>query len=186
VGCPAAPAFRLVNARTRKGRVRRRGPTCVTGCNGRGRSRPRAASRPRWHPCGDEPGGVRTFLEPILSEAGLPAELADALDDTSFDAELPSETDEALALTGKDVGTPIIHFQPPDGVAFFGPVVSRLPSEAEAVPLWDNVLSLASFPGFAELKRRVRERPQLRSFGVEPGQVGVQEDWYAGRRRAPR
>jgi len=43
----------------------------------------------------------------------------------------------------------------------------------------------ASFPGFAELKRRVRERPQLRSFGVEPGQVGVQEDWYAGRRPRP-
>jgi hypothetical protein len=109
----------------------------------------------------------------------------DALDDTSFDAELRRETDEALALTGKDVGTPIIHFQPPDGVGFFGPVISRLPSETEAVPLWDNVLGLASFPGFAELKRSVRERPQLRSFGVEPGQVGVQEDWYAGRRHAP-
>ena len=130
--------------------------------------------------------GTRTFLEPILSEVGLPAELADALDDTSFDAELRRETDEALALTGKDVGTPIIHFQPPDGVAFFGPVISRLPAEAEAVPLWDNVLGLASFPGFAELKRSVRERPQLRGFGVEPGQVGVQEDWYAGRRHAPR
>jgi Mycothiol-dependent nitroreductase Rv2466c len=130
--------------------------------------------------------GTRTFLGPILSEAGLPAELADALDDTSFDAELRRETDEALALTGKDVGTPIIHFHPPDGVAFFGPVISRLPSEAEAVPLWDNVLGLASFPGFAELKRSLRERPQLRGFGVEPGQFGVQEDWYAGRRRAPR
>jgi hypothetical protein len=45
-------------------------------------------------------------------------------------------------------------------------VVRGLPSEAEAVPLWDNVLGLASFPGFAELKRSVRERPQLRSFGV--------------------
>lgn len=100
---------------------------------------------------------------------GLPAELADALDDTSFDAELQRETDEALALTGKDVGTPIIHFQSPDGVGFFGPVVRGLPSEAEAVPLWDNVLGLASFPGFAELKRSVRERPQLRSFGGEPG-----------------
>ena len=64
-------------------------------------------------------------------------------------------------------------------------MISRLPSEAEAVPLWDNVLGLASFPGFAELKLRVRERPQLRGFGVEPGQAGVQEDWYAGR-RAPR
>jgi hypothetical protein len=47
------------------------------------------------------------------------------------------------------------------------------------------VLGLASFAGFAELKRSLRERPQLRSFGVEPGQAGIQEDWYAGSRRAP-
>jgi hypothetical protein len=127
--------------------------------------------------------GTRAFLEPALAEAGLPAELADALDDTSFDAEIRRETDEAFALTGKDVGTPIIQFQPPAGVAFFGPVISRLPSETEAGPLWDNVLGLASFPGFAELKRSLRERPQLRSFGVEPGQVGVQEDWHGGSRR---
>jgi Mycothiol-dependent nitroreductase Rv2466c len=93
------------------------------------------------------------------------------------------ETDEALALTGKDVGTPIIQFRPPDGVAFFGPVISRLPAEAEAVPLWEHVLGLASFPGFAEIKRSLRERPQLRGFGVEPGQVGAQEDWHGGSRR---
>jgi hypothetical protein len=74
--------------------------------------------------------------------------------------------------------------RPPAGAAFFGPVISRLPSAAEAVPLWDNVLGLASFPGFAELKRSLRERPQFRSVGVDTGQAGVQEDWYAGRRRA--
>jgi hypothetical protein len=127
--------------------------------------------------------GTRTFLEPILAEVGLPAGLADALDDASFDAELRRESDEALSLTGKDVGTPIIQFRPPGGVAFFGPVISRLPTEAEAVPLWDNVLGLAGFPGFAELKRSLRERPQLRSFGVEPDGVGAQEDWHGGSRR---
>jgi hypothetical protein len=129
--------------------------------------------------------GIRAFLAPVLAGTGLRAELADALEDASFDAEIGRETDQALALTGKDVGTPIIQFKPPAGIAFFGPVISRLPSAAEAVPLWDNVLGLASFPGFAELKRSLRERPQLRSFGVDPGQAGVQEDWYAGRRRAP-
>ena len=132
-----------------------------------------------------EQRGSRAFVEPILAQAGLPAELAGALDETSLDAEIRRETDEALALTGKDVGTPIIQFQPPAGVAFFGPVISRLPAEAEAVPLWENVLGLAGFAGFAELKRSLRERPQLRSFGVEPGQAGAEEDWYAGSRRAP-
>lgn len=136
-------------------------------------------------PAQTDPGfqGTRAFLEPALTEAGLPPDLATALDDESFDAELRAETDEALALTGKDVGTPIIHFQPPDGVAFFGPVISRLPSEADAGRLWDHVVGLAGFAGFAELKRSLRERPQLASFGVEPDLVGVQEDWHGGSRR---
>jgi hypothetical protein len=114
----------------------------------------------------DDPAypGTPEFVRPALAEAGLRAELADALDDESFDAGLRRETDEALFLTGKDVGTPIIHFQPPEGVAFFGPVISRLPSHADAARLWDHVIALAAFPGFAELKRSLRERPQLASF----------------------
>lgn len=127
--------------------------------------------------------GSRRVLEPLLKSAGLPLTLADALDDQGWDREIGEETDEALALTGRDVGTPILHFQPPDGVAFFGPVISRLPSAQDAGPLWDHVVGLASFPGFAELKRSLRERPQLASFGVEPETVGKQEDWHGGSRR---
>ena len=127
--------------------------------------------------------GNREFVLPALTAAGLPAALADALDDPGWDAELRAETDEALGLTGKDVGTPILHFQPPDGVAFFGPVISRLPSPEQAAQLWDHVIALARFPGFAELKRSLRERPQLRSFGVDADEVGRQEDWHGGSRR---
>jgi hypothetical protein len=47
----------------------------------------------------------------------------------------------------------------------------------------DHVVGLAGFPGFAELKRSLRERPQLRSFGVDTDQVGIQEDWHGGSRR---
>ncbi|MGH3277615.1 MAG: disulfide bond formation protein DsbA [Trebonia sp.] len=127
--------------------------------------------------------GSRGFVEPLLEKADLPAGLADALDDTRWDDEIRAEGEEALALTGKDVGTPIIHFGPPSGTAFFGPVISRLPSQEDAVRLWDYVTGLASFPGFAELKRSLRERPQLRSFGVDVGAAGTQEDWHAGSRR---
>lgn len=133
-----------------------------------------------------EERGTRGLAEPALAEAGLPADLADALDDERWDAEIQAETDEALRLTGKDVGTPILHFQPPDGAAFFGPVISRLPSDADAVELWDHVVALARFPGFAELKRSLRERPQLPAFGVRPGDVGQQEDWHGGSRRQHR
>jgi len=127
--------------------------------------------------------GTTEFLTPVLDEVGLPRHLADALDDDALDLGIRSETDEALSLTGKDVGTPIIHFEPPEGVAFFGPVISRLPSDEDAVRLWDHVVGLAGFPGFAELKRSLRELPQLRALGVEEGDVGVEQDWHAGSRR---
>ena len=130
--------------------------------------------------------GARHVLEPVLQSVGLPIELADALDDTALDDEIRAETDEALALTGRDVGTPILHFQPPDGVAFFGPVISRLPDADQATVLWDHVVGLASFPGFAELKRSLRERPQLASFGVDTQTAGKQEDWHGGSRRTKR
>jgi hypothetical protein len=45
-----------------------------------------------------------------------------------------------------------------------------------------SVTGLSSFPGFAELKRSLRERPRLRSFGVKPGTAGVEENWHAGSR----
>lgn len=128
--------------------------------------------------------GTPSFLAPVLAEAGLPVTLAEALDDDSLDAEIQASTDEALSLSGKDVGTPIIHFEPPEGVAFFGPVISRLPSEEEAGELWDHVVGLARFPGFAELKRSLRELPQLRGLGVDDGEVGATEDWHGGSRRA--
>jgi 2-hydroxychromene-2-carboxylate isomerase len=127
--------------------------------------------------------GARHTLEPVLRDAGLPTDLAEALDDQTLDDEIRAETDEALALTGRDVGTPILHFQPSGGTAFFGPVISRLPSADEAGELWDHVVALAAFPGFAEIKRSLRERPQLASFGVDPESVGKEEDWHGGSRR---
>jgi predicted DCC family thiol-disulfide oxidoreductase YuxK len=130
--------------------------------------------------------GTRPFVAPVLAAVDLPADLADALDDPSWDAVVQAETDEALALTGRDVGTPILHFAPPDGAAFFGPVISRLPDEDEAEQLWEHVVGLARFPGFAELKRSLRELPRLRALGVEPGEVGVVQEWEAGSRRLSR
>jgi hypothetical protein len=127
--------------------------------------------------------GARHVLEPLLASVGLPRDLAEVLDDESWDEVIRAETDEALALTGRDVGTPILHFMPPGGTAFFGPVISRLPSEIDAGALWDHVIGLASFPGFAELKRSLRERPQLPSFGVDVQTAGKEEDWHGGSRR---
>jgi hypothetical protein len=134
----------------------------------------------------EERRGTPAFLAPVLADAGLPTSLADALDDTAADAVVQTETDEALRLAGRDVGTPVLQFRPPDGTAFFGPVISRLPDPEQAVELWDHVIALAGFPGFAELKRSLRERPQLPSSGVRPGEAGIEEDWHGGSRRQHR
>jgi hypothetical protein len=135
---------------------------------------------------GPELRATRELASLALSESGLPADGVDALDDPSWDEVIQAETDEALALTGKDVGTPILHFGPPDGLAFFGPVISRRPDPAHALELWDHVSALARFPGFAELKRSLRERPQLQSAGVKADEVGTLEDWHGGSRRQHR
>lgn len=111
-----------------------------------------------------QPGTARELVESALADAGLPAEPTGALDDAAWDDEIRGETDEALALTGRDVGTPILHFRPPEGTALFGPVISRLPSPDDAVELWDHVVALSQFPGFAELKRSLREPPRLPAF----------------------
>lgn len=131
----------------------------------------------------DIPRKTRGLVEAALAEAGLSPDFADSLDDLSRDESIQASTDEALSLTGKDVGTPILHIAPPQGAAFFGPVISRLPSEQEAVELWDHVVGLANFKGFAELKRSLRELPQLRALGVSEEESGVQEDWHEGSRR---
>lgn len=127
--------------------------------------------------------GSVPFIAEIMGGLGLNKQLAAEADNTDWDVVIEAETDEALALCGKDVGTPIIAYDPPDGAAFFGPVISRIPSPEEAVELWDAVLRLARFEGFAELKRSLREQPQLQVFGVQPGEVGKTEDWHGGSRR---
>lgn len=105
----------------------------------------------------DDEAGIAAVLEGL----GLDPSLAAAADDASHDAVLEAEKDEALERTGNDVGTPILTFRPPDGPSFFGPVISRIPRGEAAERLWDAITELAEWPGFAELKRSVRERPEV-------------------------
>jgi hypothetical protein len=97
-----------------------------------------------------------------LRSIGIEEKYVAAANDPSSDAILQAETDEALSRTGKDVGTPIISFNRDGGMhSFFGPVISRLPKGDASLRLWDAIWEVATFPGFAELKRSIRERPEL-------------------------
>ncbi len=127
--------------------------------------------------------GSPEMVEGALERAGLPTSFAAAVDDDSWDTVITEETELALERTGRDVGTPIITFQPPDGLSFFGPVISRVPDDADAVPLWNAVTMLAAYPGFAEMKRSLREKPQLRVFGELTDNPDF-EDWQGGARKA--
>jgi 2-hydroxychromene-2-carboxylate isomerase len=98
-----------------------------------------------------------------LSSIGASPDLAGAAEDDSWDEPVRADTDEALRRVGKDVGTPIITWTPPDGPSFFGPVISRVPRGQDALDLWDAVEKVARVPGLAELKRSLRERPQTDS-----------------------
>lgn len=100
-------------------------------------------------------------LEAVLTTVSLDTAFAAAADDEQWDHVLRDETEVALSRAGRDVGTPIIAIDPPDGPGFFGPVISRVPGDDEAVELWHSVLTLARWPGFAEIKRSLREMPQL-------------------------
>jgi len=102
-----------------------------------------------------------------LEAVGLDRRLGAAGDDASWDAAVRRETEAGLALTGDDVGTPLIGFDDSEGnpVGFFGPVISR-PVEGEAgLRLWDGVHAAATTPGFWELKRTRTERA---SIGFRP------------------
>lgn len=99
-------------------------------------------------------------LTPVLEKIGVGVALASASDDVARDAALRRSTAEALRRTGPDVGTPIISFDPPDGPAFFGPVISQLADDEQAMELWDALTTLARYPSFAEIKRSLRATPQ--------------------------
>lgn len=107
--------------------------------------------------------GARPVAERALSDCDLPPELAGAAGDDASDDVLRDSTDLAVQRVGGGVGTPILTFDPPDGPSFFGPVISRVTRGDEAVVLWDAVETLARQPGFAELKRSLREDPQVDS-----------------------
>ena len=94
-------------------------------------------------------------VAPVLVQLGINPSHAAALDDDTFDAVIRERMAVGLALTGPDVGTPLIAIEKADGkqVGFFGPVITTFPERDAAAALWDGFVAMANHDGFFELKR---------------------------------
>jgi protein-disulfide isomerase-like protein with CxxC motif len=92
----------------------------------------------------------RATVEAALVEAGLPAELADAMESTEYDEPLRVSHHDGMDRVGYEVGTPVISV---NGFSCFGPVVTPTPRGAAAARLWDGFLLVVGTDGFFELKR---------------------------------
>ncbi|EPD47731.1 MULTISPECIES: DsbA family protein [Corynebacterium] len=98
------------------------------------------------------------LIKEALAEVGLPEErLAQALT-TEFDELMRENHAEAMKEVGNDVGTPVVKL---NDVAFFGPVLTRIPRGEEAGKIFDGSVAVASYPYFFEIKRSRTEDPRF-------------------------
>lgn len=100
--------------------------------------------------------------EPLEAPATVEAALADislevalcgkALGDEATREQVSIEHRELCERT-RSFGVPTIVLDDGDGPAIFGPVVSEVPTDEDAVALWRHVSWLVRYENFAELKR---------------------------------
>ena len=83
-----------------------------------------------------------------------------------WDEVLRAESDEAFRRTGPDVGTPIITYDPPNGNSLFGPVISSVPEDDDALRLYDALRTMVDLESFSELKRSKRPPLDLPVFAA--------------------
>ena len=95
------------------------------------------------------------LLEDLLDKFDLPKDTLRYADDTLLDDRLKELINDATAVTGRDVGVPIIVFTSEDDKeqGYFGPVLQSLPSSEECLRLWDGLSKMATSSSFYELKR---------------------------------
>jgi hypothetical protein len=119
--------------------------------------------------------GVRTF-ETAPPPSDHHAMIRDSLAEASFDPDLcdraladpetwrivVESTEGVVERIGK-LGVPALGLDGDDGALMFGPVMSDLPSDDDAVELWRHTAWMIRNDNFWELKRALRRPPDLPS-----------------------
>jgi hypothetical protein len=72
----------------------------------------------------------------------------------------------ALADARHGIGVPSIVLDGGSGPEIFGPVLSHLPSDEDALAIWEHVRWLARYDNFYELKRYRTHQPDLPGWKV--------------------
>lgn len=98
------------------------------------------------------------LMAEALTEVGLDTKYAEAAGSDEWLEALRAFHQQAMDGVGDEVGTPVIKL---GDSAFFGPVITRVPTGEEAGELFDASVRLAQFPYFFELKRTRTESPQI-------------------------
>lgn len=102
-------------------------------------------------------------VEAALEDAGLDAALCRrAMDDASTADQVAAEHRELCDRT-RSFGVPTIQLDGGAGSAIFGPVITEVPDDHDAVALWEQVSWLTRHANFAELKRDRVAAPDLES-----------------------
>lgn len=106
----------------------------------------------------EDPGAVAA----ALGDAGLDPHLAERAgqDGATWDAVVAEHN--ALVERTRSFGVPTIVLDGGQGPAIFGPVISAVPTDDDALALWRSVSWLARYENFAELKR---DRQPLEGLG---------------------
>ena len=93
-------------------------------------------------------GAYNDIIAAALDKVGLPATIAEVADTNDEDDLLRGYHKTAMDEVGDEVGTPVVKL---GNTAFFGPVITRVPTGEEAGTLFDAAVTPAGFDYFLSL-----------------------------------
>jgi hypothetical protein len=116
----------------------------------------------------DGAGDIRSpdTVRGALADAGLDESLYDAAQDDAATWDAVVAEHKAVVEQFGAFGVPTIALDGGDGPGIFGPVISRVPADDEAVELWRHVLWLVRSDNFWELKRDRAVPPDLEGYRI--------------------